>query len=126
MADIHHIVTPVNGVIHFVSGSIRLVWSSTFGRNRSAMMNRKQKIVDSEALRYCVPLIPLRTGTLTRSGINGTVIGSGEVQYITPYARSQYYRTAQARSYDSRRGGLWFERMKTAHKQDIQRAAERG
>ena len=88
------------------------------------MLHRKQKIVDSEVLRYCAPLIPFRTGTLTRSGTTGTVIGSGNVQYATPYARFQYYRTA--RSYDSRRGAKWFERMKTAHKSDIQRAAERG
>ena len=98
--DIHNIVTPVNRVINFVGGSVKL--------------------------RYCAPLIPLRTGTLTRSGTIGTVIGSGNVQYATPYARFQYYQTAQSRSYDSRRGAKWFERMKTAHKADIQRAAERG
>ena len=124
--DIHNIVTPVNRVINFVGGSVKLCWSSTFGRNRSAMFCRKQKIVDSEVLRYCAPLIPFRTGTLTRSGTIGTVIGSGNVQYATPYARFQYYQTAQSRSYDSRRGAKWFERMKTAHKADIQRAAERG
>lgn len=126
MSLIHNIITPVSNVIHFAGGSVRLIWSSTFGRNRSAMFDRKQKIVDSEVLRYCAPLIPFRTGTLTRSGTTGTVIGSGNVQYITPHARFQYYQTAQSRSYDSRRGGLWFERMKTAHKADIQRAAERG
>ena len=126
MAGIHNIFAPVGRVIHFAGGSVQLIWSGAFGRNRSAMMNRKQRIVDSEALRYCVPLIPFRTGQLTRSGTNGTVIGSGDIQYTTPYARNQYYRTAQTRSDDSKRGGLWFERMKTAHKADIQRAAERG
>lgn len=90
------------------------------------MFNRKQAIVDSEVLRYCNPLVPKRTSILIKSGTLGTVIGSGEVQYIAPYARRQYYRTSQSRSYDSRRGGLWFERMKTAHKKDIQRAAEKG
>ena len=48
--DIHNIVTPVNRVINFVGGSVKLCWSSTFGRNRSAMFSRKQKIVDSEVL----------------------------------------------------------------------------
>lgn len=124
--DIHNIVTPVNRVINFVGGSVKLCWSSTFGRTRSAMFSRKQKIVDSEVLRYCAPLVPFRTGTLIRSGTTGTVIGSGNVQYVTPYARFQYYRTARSRSYDANRGGLWFERMKTAHKQDIKQAAERG
>ena len=63
---------------------------------------------------------------LEKSGILGTVIGSGEVRYIAPYARRQYYHTAQSRSYDAHRGAKWFERMKPAHKADIQRAAEKG
>lgn len=126
MTGIHHIIAPLSGMIRFAGGSVRLCWSSSFGRDRSEMFRRKQMIVDSEVLRYCSPFVPLRTGTLLRSGTASTVIGSGNVQYATPYARLQYYRTAQSRSYDSRRGGLWFERMKTAHKQDIRRAAERG
>lgn len=126
MEGIHKIVTPINRVIGFAGGGVRLCWSSMFGRERSNMMNLKQKIVDSEVLRYCAPLIPFRTGALTRSGTTGTVIGSGKVQYTTPYARFQYYQTAQSRSYDRNRGAKWFERMKTAHKQDIQWAAKRG
>lgn len=90
------------------------------------MFSRKQKIVDSEALRYCSPLVPLRSSMLEKSGILGTVIGSGELKYLAPYARFQYYRTAQSREYDAHRGGLWFERMKAAHKKDIERAAQRG
>lgn len=35
------------------------------------------------------------------------------------YARRQYYNTSTTRSYDSRRGGMWFERMKTAHRTQI-------
>lgn len=121
--DIH---TPPDQRIDFNGGSCFLRWAGNFATTRNAMMHRKQKIVDSEVLRYCAPLIPFRTGTLTRSGTISTVIGSGNVQYATPYARFQYYQTAQSRSYDSRRGAKWFERMKTAHKADIQRAAERG
>lgn len=124
--DIHNIDTPANQRIDFDGGSVSLQWNNAFGASCSAMMNRKQMIVDSEVLRYCAPLIPFRTGSLTRSGTIGTVIGSGNVQYATPYARFQYYQTAQTRSYDSRRGAKWFERMKTAHKKDIQKAAERG
>ena len=121
--DIH---TPPDQRVAFNGGSCSLRWAGNFATAKNAMLLRKQKIVDSEVLRYCAPLIPFRTGTLTRSGTIGTVIGSGNVQYATPYARFQYYQTAQSRSYDSRRGAKWFERMKTAHKADIQRAAERG
>ena len=107
MADDIH--TPPDQRIDFNGGSCFLRWAGNFAATRNAMLHRKQKIVDSEVLRYCAPLI-----------------GSGNVQYATPYARFQYYQTAQSRSYDSRRGAKWFERMKTAHKADIQRAAERG
>ena len=62
--DIHNIVTPVNRVINFVGGSVKLCWSSTFGRNRSAMFSRKQKIVDSEVLRYCAPLSGIASSTM--------------------------------------------------------------
>lgn len=126
MANAHRINTPRGCIIQTGKASCRLVWNPGFGKNRTNMFNRKQAIVDSEVLRYCNPLVPKRTSMLIKSGTLGTVIGSGEVQYIAPYARKQYYQTAQSRSYDSRRGGLWFERMKTAHKADIQRAAERG
>ena len=111
-----NVQTPLNQRIDFKGGSCFLQWAGNFAATRNAMLHRKQKIVDSEVLRYCTPLIPFRTGTLTRSGTIGTVIGSGTVQY----------QTAQSRPYDSRRGAKWFERMKTAHKADIQRAAERG
>lgn len=123
---VHDIHTPPDRqVAQGRGGSVFLRWAGRFGAMRTALMNRKQQVVDSEVLRYCAPLIPFRTGELTRSGTRGTVIGSGNVQYTTPYARFQYYQTATTRPYDSRRGAKWFERMKTAHKADIQRAAER-
>lgn len=126
MAGVHRIDTPRGSIIRTGETTCRLVWNSGFGQERTAMFNRKQEIVDSEVLRYCSPLVPLRTGMLEKSGTLGTVMGSGEVKYIAPYARFQYYQTAKSRSYDTRRGAKWFERMKTAHKGDIQRAAERG
>ncbi len=125
MANAHHIDTPKDLTIQYKGGRVRLCWDGGFSERRSNMFNRKQMIVDSEVLRYCSPLIPFRSGALTQSGAE-TVIGSGLVQYSTLYARFQYYCTSQSRSYDSRRGAKWFERMKTAHKKDIQRAAERG
>ncbi len=126
MAGIHRINTPRGIIIKTGKTTCELVWNPGSGQNKTNMFNRKQAIVDSEVLRYCSPLIPLRTSMLEKSGTLGTVIGSGLVQYIAPYARMQYYCTAQSRPYDARRGSKWFERMKTAHKKDIQRAAERG
>lgn len=106
------------------NGSCRISWSADFPVRMNQLMTEKQKIVDSEVLRMCSPMVPLRTGTLERSGTLGTLIGSGEVKYIAPYARRQYYNTATTRSYDPRRGGKWFERMKTANKDRIKRLLE--
>lgn len=122
----HRIDTPRGSIIQTGETTCGLVWNPGFGQDRSNMFNRKQAIVDSEALRYCSPLVPLRTSMLEKSGTLGTVIGSGELKYIAPYARFQYYQTAQSRTYNAHRGAKWFERMKTAHKKDLQRAAEKG
>lgn len=56
---------------------------------------------------------------LQKSGILGTEIGSGEVAWIAPYAKKQYYETADTRSYDAQRGGHWFIRMKADHGKEI-------
>ena len=68
-----------------------------------------QKFIDSEVLRYCEPLVPFDLGTLIQSGIINTVVGSGKVQYRTPYARRWYYMPANFQE-APRRGNYWFER----------------
>ena len=119
MAGTNQIVTPRGSIIQGRNGKVQLVWNEGFAPKMNADLRKKQEIIDSEVLRYCSPMIPLRTGTLEKSGTLGTVIGSGEVKYIAPYARFQYFNTSQSREYDSRRGGMWFERMKVAHKAAI-------
>ncbi len=107
--------------MHGSNGKVDIVWNRGAVPRINEIMSKKQGVIDSEVLRLCSPMVPRRTGTLERSGVLGTVIGSGEVKYIAPYARAQYYNTAQSRSYDPRRGGMWFERMKTANKKQIER-----
>lgn len=102
-----------------------LTWDPSFAAKRNQSFSRKQKIVDSEVLRRCSPRIPIDTGMLEKSGTLGTEIGSGEVNYIAPYAAKQYYDTAESRTYDPNRGAKWFERMKVAEKDDILRLAEK-
>lgn len=108
--------SPRGAIIQGSNGRVQLIWNNGCAPKMNAVLSKKQEIIDSEVLRRCAPLVPKRTGALERSGTLGTVIGSGEVQYIAPYARRQYYNTSQTRSYDSRRGGMWFERMKTANR----------
>lgn len=101
-----------------------LTWYPNFGPKTTEKFNRAQAFVDSEVLRLSEPYTPLRTGTLVKTGILGTEIGSGWVRWIAPYARRQYYlkrRTGSATG--PLRGPMWFERMKTAHKDVILRGA---
>ena len=70
-----------------------------------------QQFIDSETLRYCEPLVPKDSNALIESGKINTQIGSGRVNYHTPYARRWYYMPAQF-SESPTRGNYWFERMK--------------
>ena len=53
---------------------------------------------------------------LIKSATLGTVIGSGKIKQIAPYAAWQYYRTDITRKYDPRRGAYWFVSVKAAHR----------
>ena len=102
-----------------------LKWKSGFGSEYSAKYNQAQSFVDSEVLRLCDPLTPMRSKALILSGTLATDVGSGLVQYNAPYARYQYYGklmvgpapkklTEIDLTYEGapQRGALWFERMK--------------
>ena len=120
-----NVQTPHAKKIVLPNGTVSLEFRSDFGARMSGKFDNAQAFVDNEVLRYSQPLIPFRTGTLVRSGKVGTVLGSGVVQYVVPYARFQYYRTSESRVYDSRRGAKWFERMKVAHRGDILAGAKK-
>ena len=68
----------------------------------------QQVITDSNF--YC----PLKTGTLQKSAIINTVLGSGLVKWRTPYARAQYYGVNLDRSKDPNPNACakWFEAAK--------------
>lgn len=98
----------------------RLQWNEGFGQKKSEDFSKAQEFVDSECLRYMNPLTPRLSGAMIKSGTLGTTIGSGQIDYVSPYARRQYYEN----NGQGERGRLWFERMKAQHKDDIQRGAE--
>lgn len=125
MMDGPEIKTPRGEIIVTKAGNARLVWSSSFKNKWPGQYSRAQQYVDSEVLRLSAPLIPLRTATLMKSGQLGTVPGSGLVRWIVPYARKQYYDTAESRPYDPLRGAYWFERMKAIHGTQIVNGAKR-
>ena len=101
-----------------------LTWNTNFRPKWQRQYSQAQKFVDSEVLRLCEPYIPLLTGTLIKTGILGTDIGSGTVKWIAPYARRQYYSPRKAGSQTGPlRGPYWFERMKAVHSRKIIRSA---
>lgn len=119
------ITAPQGTIIATENGKAQLTWNADFVAKRNAQFTQKQKFVDSEVLRRCSPRVPFQTGMLEKSGKLGTTIGSGEVDYIAPYAAVQYYATSDTRPYDANRGAHWFERMKVAEKADILSGAEK-
>lgn len=125
MAGIRIITAPRGMIFQQGNSAAQLQWNPEFAKQRTQQFSRKQQFVDSEVLRRCSPRVPFQTGMLDKSGTLGTVVGSGEVKYIAPYAADQYYNTSQARPYDARRGGKWFERMKAEEKEDILRGTEK-
>lgn len=96
-----------------------LQWNPGFSAKWNGRAVSAQKYVDTQVLRLSSRYIPLRSSMLQKSGILGTEIGSGEVAWIAPYAKKQYYETADTRSYDAQRGGHWFDRMKADHGKEI-------
>lgn len=123
MSGLAKITTPKGAVVQVktANGNIKaqLQWNPGFSGKWNGQFTNAQRYVDSEVLRLSSRYVPLRTSMLQKSGILGTEIGKGEVCWIAPYARKQYYTTADSRSYDAKRGGHWFERMKADHGAEI-------
>lgn len=132
---------------------MKIEWHNDINKKLLNEVEDKQKIVDSAVLKYMDPYIPYQTGTLAKSAVTGTVIGSGKIIQSTPYARYLYYGevygpnipitsggevvgffskapkspTGRDIKYDTTKhplaGKLWFERMKADHLDDIKKEA---
>lgn len=101
---------------------------------------KAQRYLDNVVLTDCNKYVPFRSGKLRQSGINNTVIGSGEVQWRTPYAhfqhegktmvgiqsRSPFAAKGEPKEYDGGElqyhtegtGPKWFEKGKRLHGKD--------
>lgn len=138
----------INQPSNVYNGDMELVWNGNFSAVRSNQLHKAQMFVDSECIRLMKPYTPFRNGILEKSATLGTVIGSGEIHQIAPYARYQYYGMLMVSSitgssfaskgekkvltsiplnYDKSRhpmaGAFWFERTKADHKKDILQGA---
>lgn len=108
------------------NGKASLEWNTNFQSKWQDRYSNAQKFVDSEILRLSEPYIPLRTGVLIKSGVLGTHIGSGLVQWIAPYAKAQYYMKRKKPSITGPlRGPYWFERMKEVWRNTIIEGAKK-
>ena len=92
---IHEIKTP-RGVVYksmnqFGESEVKLEWNPGMGQEWSEKFNSAQAWLDQQVLADCDPYVPFRTGMLRNLGILGTKPGSGEVIWLGPYARYQYY-----------------------------------
>lgn len=123
--------------------------TTTLAKDRGIQeKGRVQQFIDQECIRFMDPYTPRLNGVLIKSATIGTKIGSGILNYNAPYARYQYYgklmvSSLTGSSYASQgeskiltdkdlryngepmRGAFWFERMKTDHKQDILKGAQK-
>jgi hypothetical protein len=134
----------------FRSAHLWLTWNRNFGSVQTAKLLRVQQFIDSECIRLMVPYTPMLTGKMRDSATLGTVIGSGRIVYLSPYARYQYYGklmvsrltgSSYARRGESKvltnkdlryqtsrqfhAGAFWFERMKHDRKAQILKGAGR-
>lgn len=108
------IETPRGRIITGTNGKAELKFNPKFAPKWTRRYSRAQMFVDSEVLRLSEPFTPLLTGTLVRTGILGTDVGSGTVKWIAPYAKRQYRQgrlPGQSKT-GPLRGRYWFERMK--------------
>lgn len=83
----------------------------------SAAIHKAQMKLDAQVLAdsnfYC-PLRAAQGGTLQKSAIINTVLGSGLIQWKTPYARAQYYGVNfdHSKSANPNACAKWFEAAK--------------
>jgi len=126
------IETPRGTIIKTINGNAKLEWNPTFQPKWEGRYSKAQMFVDSEVLRLSEPYLPFQSGMLRTSGILGTVIGSGEVVWNSPYARYLYYGKVMVGKAPKKvtnkdltyyfapmRGAFWFERMKKDKGQSI-------
>ena len=76
-------------------------------------LKRAQAPLDAVVLADSNFFVPIKTGTLQKSGIINTRIGSGEVTWRTPYARRLYYEYKKpAHQANPNACAKWFEAAK--------------
>lgn len=109
---------PRGKVVTVQSGSGRITaelqWNDNFMKRVNRQFSMAQAWLDSRVLEDSNYYAPMRTGALKKTGILGTTIGEGVVQWIAPYARKRYYDvTAKiSKAENPNAQAMWFEAAK--------------
>ena len=82
--------TPRGVVVKTDRGTVELRWNAQIQRF-NGQYDKAQEWLDSEVLKDSTRYTPILSGVLRASGELGTRPGSGEVVWVVPYARFQYY-----------------------------------
>ena len=76
-------------------------------------IHQQQKYFDAMILQDSNFFCPIKTGTLQKSAIINSRLGSGELVWKTPYARRQYYEYSKPPYQPNPNAcGKWFEAAK--------------
>lgn len=87
-----------------------------------------QQFIDATCLQRCNEnFVPFDQHTLIESSLINTKIGSGKLEYRTPYARRLYYHPEYnfSQEHNAEAGAYWFERMKQQYKEQILKDAQK-
>ncbi len=135
--------------------NVKLRWNSAFAKDMNQRAYRIQCVIDSDVIKFMKPYIPYQSGFLSSEALTiPTVIGSGEVKQLGPYAHYLYMGevygpniqvkekgeivgwrsppskapTGRPLTYDTTKnplaGSHWFERMKADRADDILKDAQ--
>lgn len=74
-----------------VDGTLSLKWSKGFGNDMNSRFELAQREIDKDCIKLMKPYTPFKMGVLENSATIHTVIGSGQITQVTPYARYLYY-----------------------------------
>ncbi len=126
MASHLTISTPRGKIIQTPNGKAQLVWNPGFGQAYTRKFGRTQIFIDNTIIKGMEPYTPLRTSMMIKSAQLGSVIGSGLIRYLAPYAKKQYYlgRAPGTSSMGALRGRQWFSRWKTEHGESFKRSVK--
>jgi hypothetical protein len=79
----------------------------------SGNKERAQKVLDMTVIKDSSRFVPFQTGTLEKSAMESSRIGTGLVVYNTPYAKRQYYGEFEhGKNKHPQATRLWFEAAK--------------